>query len=143
MQDQGGGQEMLGAVESTIPFGVNGACQNGLSSSARICWLDEALLVEDNSVRSDASLLMNAGLTYRRGAAQWGQEDVDPLDSKDSDIAYFYGSRLPGERAEGTDDVHFHGIEPRSAQANFTRRWYGSPPLSQSSELPAIPDQLS
>jgi hypothetical protein len=35
------------------------------------------------------------------------------LDSRDNDITYFYASRLPGEPAEGVDDIHFHPLEPR------------------------------
>ena len=35
------------------------------------------------------------------------------LDSKASDIQYYYASRLPGEPAGGVDDVHFHPVEPR------------------------------
>ncbi|MEC8070600.1 MAG: hypothetical protein VX140_00375, partial [Pseudomonadota bacterium] len=43
--------------------------------------------------------------------------------SKDDDIAYFYASRLPGEIAEGVEDVHFHPLEPRSVRATLTWHW--------------------
>ena len=42
------------------------------------------------------------------------------FDSNDHDIEYFYASRLPGEPADGIEDVHFHVFEPRQV------RLYGS-----------------
>ena len=89
-QDQGGGREIPGAVRSTFSLGMNTAWPNGFSSSFRIRWLDEAPLIEDNSVRSDASLLINAGVMYRRRAAEWRLEVFNLANSKDDDIAYFY-----------------------------------------------------
>jgi len=38
-----------------------------------------------------------------------------------SDVDYFYASRLPGEPAEGVDDIHFHPAESRSAR--LTAEW--------------------
>ena len=42
------------------------------------------------------------------------------LDSDDNDIAYFYASRLPGEPAEGIEDIHFHVFEPRQVRVYLT-----------------------
>ena len=122
-KDQGGGRDIPGAVESTFTLGLNAAWQNGLSGSVRLRWLDEAPLVEDDSVRSDASLLVNAGVVYRRGAAEWRLDVLNLFDSDDDDIAYFYASRLPGEPAAGVEDVHFHPLEPRSVRATVTLHW--------------------
>ena len=41
------------------------------------------------------------------------------LDTKHSDIDYFYTSRLPGEPVGGVDDVHFHATLPRTARLNL------------------------
>ncbi len=41
------------------------------------------------------------------------------LDAKDSDIDYYYPSRLPGEPAPGVDDIHFHPAIPRTARINL------------------------
>ena len=41
------------------------------------------------------------------------------LDAKHSDIDYFYPSRLPGEPAEGVDDLHFHPTLPRTARVSL------------------------
>ena len=54
---------------------------------------------------------------------EWRREGFNLSKSKDDDIAYFYASRLPGEIAEGVEDVHFHPLEPRSVRATLTWHW--------------------
>ena len=39
------------------------------------------------------------------------------LDARASDIDYFYTSRLPGEPADGIDDIHTHPTAPRTVRA--------------------------
>ncbi len=122
-RDLGDGREIPGAVESTFSLGVNGKWANGWSTSARLRWLGEAPLVEDNSVRSDASLLVNAGVAWRGGPLEYRVDVFNVFDSNDNDIAYFYASRLPGESIGGVEDVHFHPLEPRSVRASVTWHW--------------------
>jgi hypothetical protein len=38
------------------------------------------------------------------------------LNALDSDIDYFYASRLPGESAAGVEDIHLHPTLPRTAR---------------------------
>jgi hypothetical protein len=40
--------------------------------------------------------------------------------AKASDIDYLYTSRLPGEPAEGIDDIHTHPLVPLTLRASFT-----------------------
>ena len=103
--------------------GANANWTNGWSLSARVRYLDEAPLIEDNSVRSDNSWLLNAGSGYRRGAMEFRLDVFNVLDSDDDDIAYYYASRLPGEPAEGVEDIHFHPLEPRTVRATITYHW--------------------
>ena len=42
------------------------------------------------------------------------------LDSNDSDIEYFYRSRLPGEPPAGVDDIHFHPTLTRTVRVSLT-----------------------
>jgi hypothetical protein len=71
--------------------------------------------VEDDSVRSDPSQLVSLRVAYALTPRLRVAIDVfNALDSEASDIDYFYESRLPGERADGIGDVHFHPVEPRS-----------------------------
>ncbi|MEQ9451308.1 MAG: TonB-dependent receptor [Pseudomonadales bacterium] len=121
--DQGGGREIPGAVEATATLGMNAVWENGFSASARLRWLSEAPLVEDNSIRSDGSLLVNAGIAYRRGRAEFHLDIFNLLDADDNDISYYYTSRLAGEPPAGIDDTHFHPLEPRSVRASVVWRW--------------------
>jgi hypothetical protein len=43
-------------------------------------------------------------------------EAFNIFDARVSDIDYFYASRLPGEPAEGVEDIHLHPALPRSAR---------------------------
>lgn len=121
--DQGGGTRIPGAVESTFTLGLNAAWKNGLRASARLRWLDEAPLVEDNSVRSGTSTLVNAGVAYRRGITEYRLDVFNLFDSNDDDIAYFYASRLAGEPVAGIEDIHYHPLEPRTVRASVTLHW--------------------
>jgi outer membrane receptor protein involved in Fe transport len=41
------------------------------------------------------------------------------FNAADSDIDYYYASRLPGESFAGVNDVHFHPALPRTARVNL------------------------
>jgi hypothetical protein len=41
------------------------------------------------------------------------------FDAEASDIDYYYGSRVPGEPAEGIEDIHTHPALPRSARVSL------------------------
>ena len=41
------------------------------------------------------------------------------LDAEDSDIDYYYASRLPGEPLDGVNDIHLHPTLPRTARINL------------------------
>lgn len=100
------------AAGTTIEFG------GGLSGSLRARHFGAAPLIEDGSVRSDPTTLVNAGLYYRVGAARIGIDVFNMLGAKDADITYFYASRLPGE-AEPVEDRHLHPVEPRQVRLSL------------------------
>jgi outer membrane receptor protein involved in Fe transport len=72
-------------------------------------------LIEDNSVRSSATSLVSARIGYSIDKDLKLMLDVFNLfDRKDSDIDYYYASRLKGEPDGGVNDIHFHPVEPRN-----------------------------
>jgi outer membrane receptor protein involved in Fe transport len=78
-------------------------------------------LIEDNSVRSDSSTLVNSRIGYKIAKSFHLALDIFNLfDAEDSDIDYFYTSRLPGEPEEGIDDMHTHPVEPRAFRVSLT-----------------------
>lgn len=114
-----GGEEIPGAVERTFHAGATALLGGGVHASLNARHLGEAPLVEDGSVRSDASWLVHAGVAWHYRRAEFALDLFNVLDSRDDDIAYYYASRLPGEPADGVLDTHFHPLEPRTIRARF------------------------
>ncbi|WP_086606219.1 TonB-dependent receptor [Erythrobacter donghaensis] len=107
-----------GAVPEVIAAGVAVTPVPDLTIIARVRHFGSAPLIEDRSVRSDATTLVNLAGNYDLGAMRLGVEVFNLFDSRDADITYFYESRLPGE-ATGVDDRHFHPVEPRQVRASL------------------------
>jgi outer membrane cobalamin receptor len=122
-KDEGGGTEIPGAIESSATLGLTGAWDNGLFIAARARYLGEAALIEDDSVRAPASTLVNIGGGYRFGNFSVRLDVFNLFDADDYDIAYYYASRLPGEPADGVEDIHFHPLEPRTVRTSITYHW--------------------
>ena len=45
------------------------------------------------------------------------------FDSDDHDIDYYYASRLSGETAPETDDIHYHVLEPRTVRVSASYKF--------------------
>jgi len=108
------GDRIPGAVEDVASLGVAVNRTDGWFGGARVRYLGEAPLIEDDSVRSDPTLLVNLEAGYRFNERISAFLTVFNLfDAQDNDITYFYESRLPGEAAP-VEDIHFHPVEPRT-----------------------------
>jgi hypothetical protein len=113
--DAGDEDRIPNAVERVASLGLTVDGLGPWSGALRLRHLGEAPLVEDNSVRSESTTVVNGQIGYqisRRLALTLAGFNL--FDSADNDITYFYASRLPGEPAEGVEDVHFHPVEPRN-----------------------------
>jgi outer membrane receptor protein involved in Fe transport len=110
-----------GAIETVITAGVTIDDLKGFFGGLRARYFGPRPLIEDDSVRSSSTTLLNAEVGYRLGEdLRLGVEIFNLLDSEDSDIKYFYTSRLAGEPAAGMDDIHFHPVEPRSGRVTLS-----------------------
>lgn len=77
-------------------------------------------LIEDNSVRSAATSLVNLEGEYNFSKNVKIVVDVFNLfNVADSDIDYYYASRLPGEPLEGVNGIHLHPTLPRTTPVNL------------------------
>lgn len=111
------GDFIPGAIEGVASAGVALAKPAGWNGEARLRYFGPRSLIEDNSVRSASSTVVNLQGGYRFNAGVGVQLALlNALDSKTSDIDYFYTSRLRGESADGVDDYHTHPVEPRSVR---------------------------
>jgi outer membrane receptor protein involved in Fe transport len=65
------------------------------------------------------SLDLASELLFAGDAGTTEADVFNLLNARDSDIDYFYASRLPGEPSTGIDDIHFHPMLPRTARVNL------------------------
>lgn len=107
------------AVSNVISAGAAVDFGRGLSASLRLRHFGAAPLIEDDSVRSNPTTLVNLGAYYTRGRIKLGLDVLNLFDVKDADITYFYASRLQGEPADGVEDRHIHPVEPRQVRASI------------------------
>jgi len=122
------GNDIPGAVESTIAVGAAGDFANGLFGSLRLRHFGARALIEDGSIESDPTTLVNLQTGYEWLAFPWGDltftlDVLNLFDSRDDDITYFYASRLNGEPDEGIEDIHSHPVEPITVRGYLTWRF--------------------
>ncbi len=108
------GDEVPGSIPLVISAGMTARTDSGWLSTLRIRHFGAYPLIEDDSVESDGSTLVNL-----RFGKEWQQlalylDVLNAFDSDDHDVDYFYASRLAGEPADGVEDIHFHVFQPRS-----------------------------
>ncbi|MFZ5462750.1 MAG: TonB-dependent receptor [Pseudomonadota bacterium] len=118
------GDRIPGAVEGVASIGLSVDHLGPYFGALRLRYFGPRALIEDNSVRSKSTTLVEARVGYRIDKNLRVALDIhNLLNSRDDQIAYFYASRLPGEPAQGVSDIHFHPVEPRSYRltliANF------------------------
>lgn len=114
------GQYVPEAVGTVVSAGATVSTYRKAFGSVRWRYFGPRTLIEDNSVRSKATSLINLQAGYRVAKSMKLAVDVfNVFDAKDSDIDYFYTSRLPGEPLDGVDDVHTHPTLPRTARVNL------------------------
>jgi hypothetical protein len=121
--DPGVGRRIPGAVEGVGQLALSVDKLGPWSGALRLRYFGPRPLIEDNSVRSQASTTLNGRIGYRIGKdMQLELEGFNLANRRDSAIDYYYASRLAGE-LEPREDIHFHPIEPRSLRISFTKTW--------------------
>ena len=122
------GREIPGSVESVVAAGITVDDLRGFFGTIRLRYFGPRPLIEDDSVRSDDTILLSARVGYRFDET-WtlAAEVFNLLNRKDDEIAYFYPSRLLGEPAGpdegGIADVHVHPVYPVSFRVALSARF--------------------
>lgn len=106
------------AVERVMSLGVSMDFPDGWYAGVRWRYLGARPLLEDNSVRTDATSIvnMNGGYHFTNGLSL-GWALINVFDSEDDDIRYLYESLTAAERDAASApvlDTHFHPVEPRT-----------------------------
>lgn len=103
-----------GALEHVLQAGISYKPKSGWFGSARLRYFSDRPLIEDGSVTSDDSRIVNVNLGYQFHHLTIKLDILNALDSDDHDIDYFYESRLANEPVGGVEDIHYHVLEPRT-----------------------------
>jgi outer membrane receptor protein involved in Fe transport len=107
------------SVSAVLAGGIAVDAGHGLSGSVRVRHFGSAPLIEDDSVRSKPTTLVNLGAYFTTSTIKAGIDVLNLFNAKDADISYFYASRLPGEPAGGIADRHIHPVEPRQVRLSL------------------------
>jgi outer membrane receptor protein involved in Fe transport len=114
------GDRIPGAVERVASVGVAVDHPAGWFGGARFRHFGAAPLIEDDSVRSSGTTVVNLEAGYRIGKHyKLSAALYNVFDSDDNDITYFYESQLANE-VEPVADIHFHPVEPRTLRLTLS-----------------------
>jgi outer membrane receptor protein involved in Fe transport len=101
-----------GGIAVNPPAGVRAGPFGGV----RLRHFGPRALIEDNSVKSKATSIVNGEVGYQFSErVRLALEAFNIFDAEVSDIDYFFESRLRDE-PEPVEDLHFHAAIPRSAR---------------------------
>jgi outer membrane receptor protein involved in Fe transport len=122
------GNRIPGSIETVFAAGISVHDLPGIwrawDASVRLRYFGPRDLIEDGSQQSDSTTLVNAQIGYEFNET-WSTslQVLNVFDTEDSDIDYFYNSRLRGEPDAGVDDTHFHPAEPRQLRLSVTAKF--------------------
>jgi outer membrane receptor protein involved in Fe transport len=117
------GRRIPGSIPLVVSAGLTAHVADGWQASAQLRHFGAYPLVEDGSITSAGSTMVNLRLGREWRRIGLHLDLLNALDSEDHDVDYFYASRLPGEAVEGVDDVHFHIFPPRSLRFTLSYRF--------------------
>jgi outer membrane receptor protein involved in Fe transport len=118
------GNFIPGAPAWVAGAGATFGGDNGWFGALRARYFGSRPLIEDDSVRSQQSLIFNARAGYRFDNGLRLQLDVLNLfNARTNQIEYYYLSRLPGEPIGGVADRHVHPAEPLALRLTLAGRF--------------------
>lgn len=114
------GNYIPGAPHRVASFGMTVDAKYGWFGALRWRYFGQRPLIEDNSVRSGSTSVVNGRVGYALiKGVKVHLDGYNLLNRKNSDIDYYYPSRLAGESAP-VSDIHFHPVEKRALRLSMT-----------------------
>ena len=93
------------------------------SAGLRLMYFGPRPLTQDGTINSKSTTLLYANIGHKIDDSWSLAIDVfNLLDTRASDIDYYYASRLPGEPSAGVNDIHTHPSEPREFRISITTK---------------------
>ncbi|MEP0547326.1 MAG: TonB-dependent receptor [Rhodothermales bacterium] len=122
-EDDGEGTEIENSIGRIVSGGVYVGRATGWLGSVQLRHFGPRPLTADGRIEAEATTLLNVKAAYRFRRVAVALDVLNLTDAADADVSYFYASRLPGESADGVEDVHFHPVIPRTARLSVTWRF--------------------
>ncbi|WP_189430455.1 TonB-dependent receptor [Alishewanella longhuensis] len=118
--EQDEGNYIDGSLPFVLSMGLIYKTDDTWQTSLRLRHFGKRTLDSFNAQRSASSTVLNGNLKYNFSTWQLSFDVMNILNSKASDIEYFYASRLNNEAEEGIEDRHIHPMEPRTFRITAT-----------------------
>jgi len=119
----GAGTYIPGAIDRVASLGVTVKDLGPWSGTVHARYFGPRPLIEDNSQRSQSSVIFSARASYKVDAKTSINLDVFNLfNRKSNDIEYYYPSQLRNETSP-VKDIHFHPAEPRTARLTLVMHY--------------------
>ncbi len=116
------GDFIPGAPSFIASAGITLGADTGWFGAVRWRYFGTRPLVEDASVTSSPTSIINARLGYVFDSGLKLQVDAfNLLNTQASQIDYYYTSRLPNEGPDGVADRHFHPVEPLAVRFTMAK----------------------
>lgn len=117
------GQRVPGSIDAVVSAGVTLQSATGFSGSLRLRYFGPRPLIEDNSFRSQRTVMLNGRVGYDF-TDTWGLSAslFNILGRRDHDITYAYESRVTPTAAP-QEEIHFHPVEPRQVRVTLKARF--------------------
>src|SRR6267154_1085613 len=117
------GSYIPGAIDRVASLGVTVKDLGPWSGTVHARYFGPRPLIEDNSQRSQSSVIFSARASYKVDAKTSVNFDVFNLfNRKSNDIEYYYPSQLRNETSP-VNDIHFHPAEPRTVRLALVARY--------------------
>lgn len=119
------GNHIPNSVETVIAAGATfHDVYGGFFGGPRLRFFGPRTLIEDNSKRSESTLLLSAMLGYEVNKNLSFQAEVfNILNREDDGITYYYESQATPTPGTAREDFHFHPVEPVSFRMGFTAKF--------------------
>jgi hypothetical protein len=114
------GNLIPGALDRVVSGGITVEPKRRIFGSLRLRHFGPRPLIENGTIASHSTTIWNGEVGLNLSdRTRLTFEGYNLLNSQVADIDYFYASRLPGEPAEGIDDIHTHPSIPRTGRVSL------------------------
>ena len=117
------GDHIPGAATMVATGGATFGPALGWFGAVKVRHFGTRPLIEDDSVRSGSTTLVNARLGYRwEGGMRLSLDVINLFNAKTNQIAYYYDSRVT-RKTPVTADRHIHPVEPLAVRVSLAREF--------------------